>query len=179
MKAQKRRIPLMMAVIVFAAAILGVLLGAGLYAATSDDAEAAALSVESADTEITITVENPLYAGVAPSSDARLMSSGAVRLSAGGTLYSEHHTETYNSSADTVAAEIRAAMVARSETVTVTFETTTQPTESDLSDFVNYFLMRHLRKRERATRAIICTGITRGTIAKPATAAAAANIHAS
>lgn len=52
-----------MAVIVFAAAILGVLLGAGLYAATSDDAETAALSGECADTEITITVENPLYAG--------------------------------------------------------------------------------------------------------------------
>ncbi|MCD8312178.1 MAG: hypothetical protein LUD43_06785 [Firmicutes bacterium] len=63
MKAQKIRIPLMMAVIVFAAAILGVLLGAGLYAATSDDAETAALSGECADTEITITVENPLYAG--------------------------------------------------------------------------------------------------------------------
>ncbi|MCD7782596.1 MAG: InlB B-repeat-containing protein, partial [Firmicutes bacterium] len=137
MKAQKIRISLMMAVIVFAAAILGVLLGAGLYAATSDDAEAAALSGECADTEITITVENPLYAGVAPSSDARLMSSGAARLSAGGTLYSEHHTETYNSSADTVAAEIRAGMVARNETITVTFETSSPLADGALSDFVD------------------------------------------
>ncbi|MCD7787309.1 MAG: InlB B-repeat-containing protein, partial [Firmicutes bacterium] len=49
----------------------------------------------------------------------------------------EHHTETHNSSADTVAAEIRAGMVARNETITVTFETSSPLADGALSDFVD------------------------------------------